>query len=127
MNAATKRRVRAFKRVAASKIHASTPDITLTVTMKVTTPQALTLQAFFEEWNSLGNVGSSRFVAFYADGDGDFHPDCEVSADTPLPELTDELREAARSYGEDVDVSADDIFYDFDGVAWKLTDRKGEL
>jgi hypothetical protein len=90
------------------------------VKLKATVPQALTLQAFFDQWNSLGNVGSSRFVAFYVDGDGDFHPECAVTVDRQLPELTDELREAGRHEGSDVDVADDDIFYDFDAVAWKL-------
>ena len=85
------------------------------VEMEVTIPQALALQAMFEYWNWLGGIGSSRNVAFYCDGDGNFQPHCKVSCDTEIPELTDELRKLA--VVEDVD---GDRVYDFDPVAWRI-------
>lgn len=89
--------------------------VNLTVTMNVTVPQALTLQAMFEYWNTLASMGSSRMVTFYADGDGDFRPECKVSTDVPLPELTDELRNMAAK-----DANGDH-FYDYDNIGWHFT------
>jgi hypothetical protein len=89
--------------------------VNLTVTMNVTIPQALTLKAMFEYWNYLSNVGSSRDVAFFVDGDGNFHPKCEVTTDVELPELTTELKKKAIKFERNGDRA-----YDFDGVAWAI-------
>jgi hypothetical protein len=91
--------------------------VNLTVSMKVTVPQALALKAMFEYWNQLSNLGSSREVAFYVDGDGNFHPQCEVTTDVELPELTDELKKII--VRRDVNGSR---LYDYDGVDWYLTE-----
>ena len=55
--------------------------IKMTVSMDVTVPQALTLQAMFKTWNVFASRGHSDVVGFYVDGDGDFHPNCEVAYD----------------------------------------------
>lgn len=91
--------------------------VNLTVSMKITVPQALALKAMFEYWNQLSNLGSSREVAFYVDGDGNFHPQCEVTTDVELPELTDELKKII--VRRDVNGSR---LYDYDGVDWYLTE-----
>lgn len=88
--------------------------IQMTVTMEVTIPQALTLQAMFEYWNQLARFGSSRNVTFMADGDGSFHPNCQFTFSEKIPTLTDELRQIAV-----VRENGGDHKYDFDGVAWK--------
>ena len=87
----------------------------MNVTMNVTPAQALTLKAMFDYWNQLSSWGSSRKVGFYADGDGNFHPKCQITFSEELPELTDELRRAAIAEESD-----GDRLYDFDAVAWRL-------
>lgn len=91
--------------------------VNLTVSMKVTIPQALALKAMFEYWNQLSNLGSSREVAFYVDGDGNFHPQCKVTTDVELPELTEVLKKII--VRRDVNGSR---LYDYDGVDWYLTE-----
>ncbi len=89
------------------------------IEMDVKEAQALTLQAMFEYWNRLGRVGSSRFVAFYVDGDGDFRPDCEMSFSESLPSLTPKM--------EIVAVVEDDNGnrkYDYDRIAWFLYEQR---
>lgn len=36
--------------------------------------QALALESLFAQMQHLGNVGGSRWVCFYSDGDGNFRP-----------------------------------------------------
>jgi hypothetical protein len=89
--------------------------VKMTVNMEVTIPQALALQAMFAYWNLLANVGSSRYVSFFVDGDGNFHPKCDVTYDKPIPFLTDELRDLAV-----VKDNGGDRTYDFDPIAWEI-------
>lgn len=90
----------------------------MTVTIDVTESQALAMQSMFEYMENLGNAGSSRKVAFYADGDGNFKPHPVITYDKPLAhELTDEMRKI--SVVEDMD---GDRVYDFDPIGWKLRD-----
>lgn len=91
--------------------------IKMTVTMEVTEAQAITLKEMFETWNYLGNVGSSRFVCFLADGDGNFHPNVKVKTDRRLTELTKEERQTAYKYKDDI------YKFDFDNIAWLLRDK----
>ena len=67
----------------------------MTVEMEVTESQALALQAMFEHWRVLGGQGSSRYVGFFVDGDGNFKPKCKITTDKPIRELTQEMREKA--------------------------------
>jgi hypothetical protein len=90
---------------------------TFVVEMKVTRPQGLALQAMFEYWNHLANIGGSRKVAFYVDGDGNFKPECAVVFNASGIELTDEMRESSV-----VEDREGDRVYDFDPVAWMLHD-----
>ena len=83
--------------------------------MEVTEPQALALEAMFKYWNQLSSVGSSREVAFYVDGDGNFHPRCKVTVEPRNVELTDDLEKKA--------IVADDHgdrVYDYDPIAWHI-------
>jgi hypothetical protein len=75
----------------------------------------LALQAMFEYWNLLANMGSSRYVGFMVDGDGNFHPKCDITYDKPIPPLTDELRDLAV-----VTENRGNRTYDFDPVAWEV-------
>ncbi len=91
----------------------------MTIDMEVTIPQALALQAMFEHWNRLSSMGSSRYIAFFVDGDGNFHPRCKINFSDEIPELTEKLRELAMGNR----VMAE-IGFDFDPIAWSL--RKNE-
>lgn len=102
----------------------TTDKIRIGIHMDVTPAQALTLKAMFEYWQQLACQGSSRTVAFFVDGDGNFYPRITFQANTRLPELTDEIREAAWVNLKDVDLSEGDRFYDFDSVAWKLHEEE---
>lgn len=95
--------------------------IKMTVEMEVTAPQALALEAMFIYWNQLASMGSSRKVAYYVDGDGNFKPKCKITY-TPegtLPELTEELKKAAI-----VEDKHGDRVYDFDPIAWRIRDDR---
>ena len=87
----------------------------MTVTMQVKPAQALALQTMFEHWNLLSNIGSSRMIGFFVDGDGDFHPKCEIEYSEPVPELTNQLRQAAVVS----DLEGKRMF-DYDGIAWRI-------
>ena len=89
--------------------------IKMSVELEVTIPQALTLQAMFNYWNQLSGKGSSRFVAFYADGDGNFRPKANCTFSEELPFLSGLLNHLA--VVEDLDGNRK---YDFDPIAWKL-------
>lgn len=88
---------------------------TITIKMEATSAQALALKAMFDYWTYLGKVGSSRYVSFMVDGDGDFHPNCEFSSEKELPELTEELRKKAVVKDENGNRK-----YDYDGIAWEI-------
>ena len=89
----------------------------LTVKFKgVTEAQAVALRSMFKYWEHLGGVGSSRRVAFFCDGDGNFRPKVSFeSSEDILPSMIKELDELA--------VVEDDNghrLYDFDSIAWKI-------
>ena len=90
--------------------------IEMTVTMQVTSAQALALKAMFKHWNRLAYLGSSRMIGFFVDGDGNFKPKCEMKFSGLLPELTDELEKAAIVH----DDGNGTLCFDSDGVAMKL-------
>lgn len=85
---------------------------------RVTEAQALALELMIETWNRLGGWGSSRFVAFYADGDGNFHPKATIEKPPDFRALTDDMRKAALKITNEK-VSQMHLI-DFDPIAWKL-------
>lgn len=87
--------------------------IKMTVTMDVTIPQALALKSMFDYWNSLASMGSSREVAFYVDGDGNFRPNCLIETSAPIPEITPIIRKKAVAS----DNGHGDLMFDFDNIA----------
>ncbi len=89
--------------------------IEMTIKLQVTEPQALTLQAMFEYMNQLSGMGGSRYVAFFADGDGDFHPKPDITFNRPVKPLTNEMRKAAV-----VDDDHGHRKYDYDPIGWML-------
>ena len=64
------------------------------------------------QWVRLGSVGSSRWVSFFADGDGKFRPKIKMNGEAPAPYGTDEQRKARWT--------RDEYRIDFDEVAGDL-------
>ena len=57
----------------------------------ITDAQAIALEDMFRTWVNLGNLGSSRWTSFYADGDGNFRPKIKVDGkDAKFSDLIDE-------------------------------------
>ena len=84
---------------------------TVTITLELTEPQRIALEDMLATWNSLSNIGASRWTAFYADGDGDFHPKAVIDGHTPLK--FGQLTKAEVWAGEEYRI-------DPDRVAWRL-------
>lgn len=59
------------------------PEDNVTVDLKITVRKRWVphLLGFFHRMEELGNIGSSRMIGFYADGDGDFRPSFEVGGE----------------------------------------------
>lgn len=93
--------------------------IKFNVEMELTKAQALAMQAFFERWNYLSIMGSSRFVAFYVDGDGNFKPNCKITCPELDIKLTDDIRRVSHMKDGELIINGENAF-DFDGIAWKL-------
>lgn len=93
--------------------------LTMTVTMQLTESQALAMQAMFKYWNQLASMGSSRMVGYFVDGDGNFKPNCQVLLSHKITELTPEIAKAAI-----VEDDSGNRNYDFDPVAWMLSDKE---
>jgi hypothetical protein len=47
----------------------------------VTEAQEIALNDLFATWQMLGNIGASRWTAFFADGDGDFRPKITINGE----------------------------------------------
>jgi hypothetical protein len=92
-----------------------TKRIEMTIKMQLTEPQALAMQAMMEHWNQLASQGSSRMIAYFVDGDGNFKPNTTWQYSEPIQPLTDEMRKAAI-----VDNRAGEAKFDFDPIAWIL-------
>jgi len=63
--------------------------------MEVSEAQALALQAMFDHWTFLGNIGSSREIGFMVGGGWDFRPDCKISVDGDVRPLSDTVARIA--------------------------------
>lgn len=86
---------------------------------------AIALIKMFKYMQRLGNVGSSRWCSFFADGDGSFHP--KVSFDYPenLPEVEEIDGEVTWNKEtkklEGYPISSDgDFAIDSDSIAWRI-------
>lgn len=94
----------------------------------LTLAQKLAIEDLLATWSNLGKMGSSRWTAFFADGDGNFHPNVTVDGEKPEHcKLTDpkkRWRDAAFSTSDGGAISTDMYMIDFDEIAWAL--RKDE-
>lgn len=77
----------------------------------LTKPQLLALVQFFKNWLPLCSAGSSRYVSYYVDGDGNLHP--KIKFRLPRKITEEELKLAEECYGKELQI-------DFDRIAWKL-------
>ena len=69
--------------------------ISMTVTFDhLSEPDAIALLSMFESWDSHAKIGSSRWVSFFVDGDGPFHPEIDISVSDDVVQ-SDELKDAA--------------------------------
>ncbi len=84
----------------------------------LTVPQKIAIEDMFRQWEFLGSIGASRWVAFYADGDGNFQP--KISVDGLQP----------KSYGTEEQIQArwqqNEYRIDFDEIAITERHNKGK-
>lgn len=99
----------------------------LTVTFEnVDQAQAIALKQMFEYMQYLGNVGSSRTVSFFSDGDGNFRPKVTVDYPEELPKLKNPAMGIVKwnpdtKKLEGCPVSYEgDFMIDFDNIAWEI-------
>jgi hypothetical protein len=98
----------------------------LTITLEnVNQADAIALIKMFKYMQYLGNIGSSRWCAFFADGDGSFRP--KVSFEYPeelpeVPEINGEITwNEKRKKLEGCPILTDgDFAIDSDSIAWKI-------
>ena len=81
----------------------------------LTGPQLEALEDMLATWMHLGGLGSSRWTAFFADGDGNFHP--RITVNGKKPKFTEKL-ERKDLWVKNLDCSAE-YRIDFDALAWK--------
>jgi hypothetical protein len=104
----------------------------------LTEAQAIALEDMFRQWTYLGNIGASRWTAFFADGDGNFRPHITVNGSEP--QFTDKINTffgqdknvwktvqlplPKRDNNKETEWRKEYEFYmiDFDTIAWKLRD-----
>ena len=92
---------------------------TLTVVIEnVTEAQEIALNDLFATWQQLGNWGSSRWTAFFADGDGDFRPKITINGEKA--KFTDLMpREEMWKEGPHGEYRID-----FDWIGWRLQEKE---
>ena len=92
--------------------------VTMTIRLEgLTLPQAAALRAMFERMRHLGGLGGSRWVAFYADGDGNFRPKPSYEF-SHSAETVEEWSEGECGWNSD----RDEYRVNFDSIAWKHHD-----
>lgn len=85
----------------------------------ITEAQAIALEDMFSTWIYLGEIGSSKWTCFYADGDGNFRPKIEVDGNeaqfAPTKIISNEIRKTLWNN--------DEYRIDFDYIACKLNNQ----
>lgn len=92
----------------------------------LTEAQEIALNDLLATWQQLGGNGSSRWTAFFADGDGDFRPKITINGEQP--KFT-ELIPREQFWGEDKTVAmqfymGDAYKIDFDWIGGKLQEKE---
>ena len=93
-------------------------DVSITITLdNLTEPQAIALIAMLENWETHSKWGSSRWVSFYVDGDGSFHPEIDIDVDGEVLQ--------SRTLKEVAEHPTDN--FDYDSVTGWFIDRALEV
>jgi len=94
----------------------------------LTEAQAIAVEDLLANWEILGGMGASRWTAFYADGDGNFHPEILIDGEKPKHQKIVDPKSFSRKveigekrYENRLD---SDYAIDFDTIAWALPDNK---
>jgi len=100
----------------------SEADKTMTIVITgIKESHKIALEHILYQMQYLGGIGGSRWLAFYSDGDGDFHPKITVDGEDVRPSKI--LSEAncwkQAKIGEN-EHSSEMCLVDPDTVAWKL-------
>lgn len=98
----------------------------------VTDAQAISIEAFMAQWDSLGGIGASRWTCFFADGDGNFRPKIKINGLQPQHQtLIDPKSLWVNMQSQDKDGeyrgSGEAFMIDFDSIAWALTTEKEKM
>lgn len=83
-------------------------NVTISFNITVRKRWVPSLIGMFRAMQSFGNIGSSRMIGFYSDGDGDFRPKFEIEG-TPL---WDKENQKYSEWGELAADSLDKIYSD---------------
>ncbi len=75
----------------------------------ITEAQKLAIESMLAVWENLGNVGSSRKVSFFADGDGNFRP--KILVDDQF--AGQYILKNGKAVGDDFNI-------DYDEIAWEI-------
>lgn len=89
----------------------------------LTEPQRLAIEDILSMWQHLGCIGSSRWTAFFADGDGNFRPKITINGRKPERcKLTDRKKRWKTLWYEDQYGQHPQEMYllDFDELAWAM-------
>jgi len=98
----------------------------LTVTFEnVDQAQAIALKKAFKYMELLGQVGSSRMVSIYSDGDGNFRPKVTIDYPEELPEMDPKMGISKwdpdkKELDRKVVNYEGDFSIDNDEIAWKI-------
>lgn len=99
------------------------PAVDLTITLRnLTKAQAITFVNFAKELELCGKMGRSRYIAFFADGDGDFRPQLEHNLAISEEELSHYAPYCSKMLREGACKSG----YDYDDVARVLEKEQQE-
>jgi hypothetical protein len=87
----------------------------------LTLAQAEALETMLSEYVRLGSIGASRWVAFYADGDGNFQP--QITINGHEPKFSKYLQhDDVWERPDQIIICDQECRIDFDQIAWRLRD-----
>jgi hypothetical protein len=91
----------------------------------LSTAQRIAIEQLFFTWTMLGKVGASRWTAFFADGDGNFHPDIRCGELFYKQCRQSDLLSSNEHKTMWHELDDKEIYcVDFDQIAWKLYKTK---
>lgn len=102
------------------------PKLKMTIEIdNLTEPQKMAIEDLLATWVQLGNLGGSRWTAFYSDGDGDFRP--KITVDGNKPKFVDlpgfDRKEEFWIHPDEL-ITTEMYAVDFDSIAWNIPDDK---